>query len=463
MKNMVALTLLMMWSSFDGAEEDPQTLLLKQDCSGFIAPNLVNFNQNLNASLADLRAQRKHFATGQSTSGTDPVYALFQCRNYLSITDCTACLATAEAQIRNCSAGVNGARVIYDGCFLRYESNDFFNQIMPRSSILCGNQTANESTTLSANESPSFSAAGQQVLLDLQIATPKITNFYAATKIQVGSNEIYAIAQCAETLTQDTCLDCLTTEHNSIQGCLPNKNGRAFDAGCFMRYSETPFFADNQTIDISPFLKQEGSSSKKWIIIGVVVGGVVVGGVVLAMILVLLFSWHKRSQSPKKVPRGNILEAINLKGPNQYRYSDLKVATKNFSEKNKLGEGGYGTVYKVLDDGEDEYLLRQVWKLYERGMHLELVDKTLDHNYDVEEVKKIIDIALLCTQPSPAMRPTMSEVVVLLNRNDLLEHVRPSMPIFIESVLKPHKDTFASTSSVTSNATTSNSIVPTKC
>ena len=29
------------------------------------------------------------------------------------------CLATATTKIRNCSTGVNGARAIYDGCFLR--------------------------------------------------------------------------------------------------------------------------------------------------------------------------------------------------------------------------------------------------------------------------------------------------------------------------------------------------------
>ncbi|KAG5125149.1 hypothetical protein JHK82_031886 [Glycine max] len=506
---LVTLTLLMLWSwwSFEGAVGDPQTLLLKQDCSGFTAPNLSNFNQNLNASLADLRAevsnQRKHFATSQSTTGTSPVYAMIQCRNYLSNTDCAACLAAADAKIRNCSTGANGARVIYDGCFLRYESNDFFAQIMPRSSILCGSQSADESTA--------FSEAGQQVLTDLQIATPKITGYYAATKTQVAGGAIYAIAQCAETLTQDNCLECLSNEQTTVQGCLPNTNGRAFDAGCFMRYSETPFFSDNQTIDIAPFLNQ-----------------------------------------------GNILEGTQLKGPTKFKYSDLKAATKNFSEKNKLGEGGFGAVYKVKsscsshfncdskelflrdikscnilldeelqpkisdfglvkllpedkshlstrfagtvgytapeyalhgqlskkadtysygivvleiisgqkstdvrvdDDGEEESLLRQAWKLYERGMHLELVDETLNDNYDAEEVKKIIEIALLCTQASAAMRPAMSEVVVLLSSN-ALEHMRPSMPIFIESKLKPHRDIFASTSSSTSNATASSSIVP---
>lgn len=46
---------------------------------------------------------------------------------------------------------------------------------------------------------------------------------------------------------------------------------------------------------------------------------------------------------------GNILGATELKGPVNYKYSDLKAATKNFSEENKLGEGGFGDVYKVRE------------------------------------------------------------------------------------------------------------------
>nr|KYP76043.1 Cysteine-rich repeat secretory protein 55 [Cajanus cajan] len=58
----------------------------------------------------------------QEARGADPVYGMFQCRNYLSTADCAACFAAAAAQVRNCSTGANGARVIYDGCFLRYAS-----------------------------------------------------------------------------------------------------------------------------------------------------------------------------------------------------------------------------------------------------------------------------------------------------------------------------------------------------
>ena len=67
-------------------------------------------------------------------------------------------------------------------------------------------------------------------------------------------------------------------------------------------------------------------------------------------------------------------------------------------------------------------------------MHLELVDKALDSNdYDTDEVKKIIEIALLCTQPSAETRPMISEIMVLLQKKGSLENMRPTMPIFIET------------------------------
>lgn len=102
---------------------DPQINLLNEGCSQYNATSLSDFYTNLNATFLDLKAQllngSKHFATAQQAKGSDPVYAMTQCRNYLSSADCLSCFAAAVSQIRNCSAS-NGARVVYDGCFLRY-------------------------------------------------------------------------------------------------------------------------------------------------------------------------------------------------------------------------------------------------------------------------------------------------------------------------------------------------------
>ena len=44
----------------------------------------------------------------------------------------------------------------------------------------------------------------------------------------------------------------------------------------------------------------------------------------------------------------DIIGASKLtKGPINYRFSDLMLATNNYSLENKLGEGGFGAVYKV--------------------------------------------------------------------------------------------------------------------
>ncbi|KAL3614879.1 hypothetical protein CASFOL_040540 [Castilleja foliolosa] len=60
------------------------------------------------------------------------------------------------------------------------------------------------------------------------------------------------------------------------------------------------------------------------------------------------------------------------------------------------------------------YLLEWAWNLHESDREIELVDPTLQ-NYDASEVRRIIGIALLCTQASPAIRPQMSRVVGMLS------------------------------------------------
>ena len=45
---------------------------------------------------------------------------------------------------------------------------------------------------------------------------------------------------------------------------------------------------------------------------------------------------------------------------------------------------------------------------------MDLVDPDLKSNFSKEEVIKIMKVALLCTNPSPTLRPTMSAVVSML-------------------------------------------------
>ncbi|KAJ9670115.1 hypothetical protein PVL29_026581 [Vitis rotundifolia] len=74
-----------------------------------------------------------------------------------------------------------------------------------------------------------------------------------------------------------------------------------------------------------------------------------------------------------------------------------------------------------LEEEDDILLLNRVKKL-EREKRLDaIVDRNLNQNYDIQEVEMMIQVALLCTQPSPDYRPAMSEVVRMLEGDELPE------------------------------------------
>ncbi|XP_044468029.1 probable LRR receptor-like serine/threonine-protein kinase At1g56140 isoform X2 [Mangifera indica] len=64
-------------------------------------------------------------------------------------------------------------------------------------------------------------------------------------------------------------------------------------------------------------------------------------------------------------------------------------------------------------DEEMMYLLEWAWFLYENNRKLKLVDSKLSQ-YSEEEVRRLIGVALLCTQTLPSLRPSMSRVVAML-------------------------------------------------
>ncbi|KAJ9562948.1 hypothetical protein OSB04_008108 [Centaurea solstitialis] len=85
---------------------------------------------------------------------------------------------------------------------------------------------------------------------------------------------------------------------------------------------------------------------------------------------------------------------------------------------------GFGVVALEIISGrpnsdsslEDDkiYLLEWAWNLHETNREIELVDEELSE-FDENEVKRGISVALLCTQTSPTQRPSMSRVVAMLS------------------------------------------------
>ncbi|XVF79029.1 hypothetical protein PTKIN_Ptkin14bG0186600 [Pterospermum kingtungense] len=65
-------------------------------------------------------------------------------------------------------------------------------------------------------------------------------------------------------------------------------------------------------------------------------------------------------------------------------------------------------------NGESVYLLEWAHILKERGNLLDIIDPRMGSKCNIEEVKVMIEVALLCTHPTAAARPSMSSVVSML-------------------------------------------------
>ncbi|GMY05972.1 probable leucine-rich repeat receptor-like serine/threonine-protein kinase At3g14840 isoform X1, partial [Fagus crenata] len=133
-------------------------------------------------------------------------------------------------------------------------------------------------------------------------------------------------------------------------------------------------------------------NGKKKILIGV--GAAV--SVLFLVFMILGILWWK-GYIGSKISREKELRGLDLQ-TGFFTYRQIKAATDNFDAANKIGEGGFGSVYKAL-------------VLQQRGNLMELVDPKLGSEFNKEEAVRMIKVALLCTNPSPALRPKMSAVV----------------------------------------------------
>ncbi|XP_059662755.1 probable LRR receptor-like serine/threonine-protein kinase At1g53430 isoform X2 [Cornus florida] len=81
----------------------------------------------------------------------------------------------------------------------------------------------------------------------------------------------------------------------------------------------------------------------------------------------------------------------------------------------EIVSGKSNTSYRPKE--EFVYLLDWAYVLQEQGNLLELVDPILGSNFSKEEAMRMLNLSLLCTNPSPTLRPSMSSVVSMVEGN----------------------------------------------
>ncbi|KAM0912553.1 hypothetical protein ACQ4PT_012716 [Festuca glaucescens] len=84
----------------------------------------------------------------------------------------------------------------------------------------------------------------------------------------------------------------------------------------------------------------------------------------------------------------------------------------------------------ILDKRGDTVgdLVRDAWHMWKDQRLYELVDPALGDGYDIAEITRCAQVALLCAQEDPADRPTITDVAAMLNPESMSLPMEPKQP-----------------------------------
>lgn len=76
----------------------------------------------------------------------------------------------------------------------------------------------------------------------------------------------------------------------------------------------------------------------------------------------------------------------------------------------------------------------QACQLQQNQNFLQLVDRKLGSEFNEEEAERMVKVALLCTNASQSLRPTMSEVVSMLEARMAVPDLMPGLGTYTEDL-----------------------------
>lgn len=168
----------------------------------------------------------------------------------------------------------------------------------------------------------------------------------------IGEKEgVYALAQCWESLSTEGCRKCLAKAATVVKSCSGKKEGRAMNAGCYLRYSTEKFYGKDSA--------HGRGFSGIWAISAIVLAAIAFSMLFFSAIYVAYARISRMKRERHNL--GQISLSFNKSGLS-FKYETLEKATDYFSPSKKLGQGGNGSVFMgILPNGKTVAVKRLIF------------------------------------------------------------------------------------------------------
>lgn len=342
------------------------------------------YAKNIKQLILSLQANASNtpalFATGSAGAGADAVYGLILCRGDLSPTDCFDCGTNAGQDVYRVCNGTRDAALVYNQCYVRLAPTDFLattNNTGMRDLINGNSVPAGVNVTAYDGAITRLLNATARYAVDS--SAPSLSpRKYFATGQTAGVDPrfptgIWSMAQCAGDISPVQCRSCLDDLLAQWWQKFDSKEiGARLDGSrCNLRFETGNFYTGSPMVKLqmngeeaapAPVPSTDvlpGTTGGKKNSVGKLLGIILPIVFVAAIAVIALCIWivrKKRTYQGTNLPQTDttyMAEDIESIKSILLSLPSLQAATNNFDESNKLGEGGFGTVYKGNLSGQE--------------------------------------------------------------------------------------------------------------
>ncbi|KAK4347034.1 hypothetical protein RND71_033373 [Anisodus tanguticus] len=324
------------------------------------------YQNNLNSLLSSLSSKidKNGFYNASIGQDSDMASAIVLCRGDVELEECRSCVNNISRKLVQSCLDKIEAFGGYDGCTLQYSNRSIIDT--PSFSTLFYMWNPGNASKPEGFNQDLFKLLDS--LRGIAADGGPLRKYASGNATGPDFQTIYALVQCTPDLSPRNCFDCLTEAYGNMPICPCNgkKGGRIIGARCNFRYESYRFFEDvpleapppagndNKTVPIERDDKTAptGKDDKTARTVIIIVVPTVTTVILIGCISVILLRRRKRKlvDEVQSIRGDDISTTESL----QYEFSTIRAATDNFSNANKLGQGGFGPVYKgKLPNGQE--------------------------------------------------------------------------------------------------------------